>query len=69
MQEFVNLVIKSSNNNKNELENYVRTAGYNSINEFQNHLNDKSNEELVKGLVTIGGAVLLAYGISKLMEK
>lgn len=69
MQDFLNLIQKSGQSNWLELENYVQTAGYSNINEFQKHLNDKNTQEFFDGLVKIGLAILIAYGLAKLFEK
>jgi len=69
MQEFLNLIQKSGQNNWLELQNYVQTAGYSNIDEFQKHLNDKNTQEFFDGLVKIGLAILIAYGLAKLFEK
>lgn len=69
MKEYLRLILKSSDQNRYEVENYVRNIGYASIDDFQDHLLQKNNQELTSGLLTIGGAVLLVYLFSKLFEK
>ena len=69
MQEFLNLIKKSGQNNWIELQNSVSAAGYVSVEDFQRHLKDKSTNEFLEGLVKIGLAILIAYGISKLFEE
>ena len=69
MKEFSNLIQKSGQNNWLELQTYVQTAGFSSIEEFQRHLTDKNTQEFLDGLVKIGLAILIAYGLAKLFEK
>lgn len=68
MNRYLNLLLKSSDHNKNVVENYIHEVGYDSIKDFQNHLNEKSNQEVMNGLLIIGGAVLLGYLLNKLSE-
>lgn len=69
MRRFIQLIQKSSNFNKIELENYVRSIGYNSIQDFQNDLIEKNKEELINAIVIIGGAVLIGLALTKLFER
>lgn len=69
MNEFLQLIQKSGQNNWFELENYIRVAGYSSIEQFKQHLTEKSSQEFVDGLVKIGLAVLIAYGLAKLLKE
>ena len=69
MNEFFNLIQKSGQNNWLALENYIRVAGYSSIEQFKQHLNEKSSKEFIDGLVKIGLAVLIAYGLAKLLKE
>ena len=66
MRQLLDLILRSSQNNHYEIENYVHSIGYNTINDFQRDLEQKNRDELVNALLIIGGAVLLAMALSKL---
>lgn len=64
MQYYLDLIIKSGN--EQEIHNYICNIGFDSVNEFKQHLNQKSeNEDFVKGLAVVGGAVLLVWLLTK----
>lgn len=68
MQEFLSLIQKSGQNNWMELQNYLHSVGYSSIDELQQHLSHKLDQEFTDGLVKIGLAILVAYGLSELFK-
>lgn len=68
MKRYLNLLLESSDYNKEVVEEYIHEIGYNSIGEFQEHFNEKGNQEIINGLLMIGGAVLLGYLLNKLSE-
>lgn len=64
MHEFLRLLDKSGN--QKEVSKYVSGIGFNSMNEFKEHLNNKAeNENLITGLAVIGGAVLFAWLLTR----
>uniref|UniRef100_A9A7U7 Uncharacterized protein n=1 Tax=Methanococcus maripaludis (strain C6 / ATCC BAA-1332) TaxID=444158 RepID=A9A7U7_METM6 len=65
MKKYLDLITQANLNNKYVLNQYAQNVGYNSIDDFKNDLSRKSNNELINGLVMIGGAVLLASILSK----
>lgn len=69
MRNYFKLIIKSSEQNRAEIERYIHEIGYNSIEEFETHLNKKNNEELINGLVLLGGAVLFGYSLKKILDE
>ncbi len=64
MQEFLKLLEKSGN--QEEVSKYVSNIGFSSMSEFKKHLNNKTeNESSVTGLAVVGGAVLLAWFLTR----
>lgn len=64
MQEFLELLEKSGN--QAEVSQYVKSIGFNSMDKFKKHLNNKvENENFITGLAVIGGAVLLAWILTR----
>lgn len=64
MQEFLELMVKSGN--ELEMSNYTKNIGFDSMDEVKKHLNNKAeNKNLIIGLAVIGGAVLLAWILTK----
>ncbi|MGP8330482.1 MAG: hypothetical protein ACT6FF_09235 [Methanosarcinaceae archaeon] len=68
MKRYLNLLLESSDYNRNVVENYIHEIGYESVNDFQEHFNEKNNKELIDGLLLIGGAVLFGYLLNKIAE-
>lgn len=68
MKRYLKLLLESSDHNRDVVENYIQEIGYKSIEDFQSHLNEKNNKELMNGLLLIGGAVLFGYLLDKLTE-
>lgn len=68
MRRYLNLILESSEYNRNVMEDYIHEIGYNSVEEYKEHLNAKSNQELKDGLILIGGALLFGYLLDKLTE-
>ena len=68
MERYLNLLLESSDYNRNVVEDYIHEIGYESVNDFQEHLNEKNNKELIDGLLLIGGAVLFGYLLNKIAE-
>ena len=61
---FLNLIVK--NDNQLEIQSYIRNIGFNSIEEYKQHLDQKiENEETVKNLAIVGGGLLLAFLLSR----
>ena len=69
IRDILKLIRKSGKENAYELQTYARTAGYPTIKALEKHLSDIDTEEFLDGLVKIGLAVLIAYGIKKLLEE
>ncbi len=66
MQNFLNLLIKSSNASKIEIDRYIENIGFSSLDGFKKRLSDKKNDEdFVKGLAIIGGGILLAWLLNR----
>lgn len=64
MQEFLKLLEKSGN--QDEILRYVNNIGFKSMDSFEKHLNNKTeNENFITGLAVIGGAVLLAWLLTR----
>ncbi|OIR24749.1 hypothetical protein [Bathymodiolus thermophilus thioautotrophic gill symbiont] len=64
IQRFLDLMEKSGN--KTEMSDYMKNIGFNSMDEFKASLNNKKkNEDLVKGLAIVGGAVLVAWLLTR----
>lgn len=64
VQEFLELIKKSGN--EAEMSDYVKNIGFNSLNEFKQRLNQKNkNEDFIKGLAVIGGAILLSWLLTR----
>ena len=68
MKRYLNLLLESSDYNRNVVEDYIHEIGYKSVDDFQEHLNEKNNKELIDGLLLIGGAVLFGYLLNKIAE-
>ena len=68
MREFLDLIQNSGQDDWIELQNYVRVAGYSSVEDFREHLGDRTRKEVVDGLVKIGTAILVAYSLTKLFR-
>lgn len=57
---FLDLIVE--NGNKSEIESYIHNIGFNSIDEYKQHLYQKiENSETVKNLAIVGGGLLLAF--------
>ncbi len=57
---FLDLIIKSGN--QLEIQNYINNIGFNSLDEYKQHLDQKiENAETVKNLAIVGGGLLLAF--------
>ncbi len=69
MKRYLNLILESSDYNRNVVEEYVREIGYDSIEDYEDHLDEKNSDEFIGGLLLIGGAVLVGYLINKLSNK
>jgi len=69
MREFLSLIRKSGQNNWTEFQHFIQTAGYASAEDFQKQIYNKNAQELFEGLVKIGFAIIIAYGLSKLFGK
>ena len=65
MGQFLELILKSSQDNYYEVENYIRSIGFSTINDFQKALEQKNRNELIAALLIIGGAVLLGLALSR----
>ena len=65
MKQFLELILKSSQYNHFEVENYIRSIGFSTINDFQRALEQKNRDELIAALLIIGGAVLLGLALSQ----
>jgi hypothetical protein len=64
IQDFLFLIIKSGS--ELEMLNYMKTIGFNSIDEIKEHLNkNKKNDNLTTGLAIAGGAILLAFLLNR----
>jgi hypothetical protein len=64
VKTFLNLMNKSGN--EMEMSSYIENVGFSSIGDFKEELNNKaSNENLIKGLAVVGGAVLVAWLLTK----
>ncbi len=49
-----------------EMLDYAKNLGFTSIDDFKEELNNKvSNENLIKGLAVVGGAILVAWLLTK----
>lgn len=65
MQKALGLIVKSSNGNKQRVEEYARTLGFSGLDDFKEKLKAKNQSEvLTNGLLIIGGAVLVAWLLS-----
>lgn len=68
MKRYLKLLLESSDYNREVVEDYIHEIGYDSIEDFQDHFNEKGNQETINGLLMIGGAILLGYLLNKLSE-
>lgn len=63
-EEFLDLIVKSGN--EIEMLNYMKTIGFNSIEEVRAELKKQQKSEgIIAGLAIAGGAILLAALLSK----
>jgi len=67
-KEFLHLIVKSGN--EMEMLNYMRTIGFDSIEEIEGYLSQEDKDEdkdegISTGLAIAGGAILLALLLSK----
>ncbi len=59
MEKFLDVLICNGDDNKLEIENYITNIGFESLDDFKQHLNQKiENEETVKNLAIVGGGLL-----------
>ncbi len=60
MRCFLDLIVE--NDNQSEIQNYINNIGFNSLDEYKQHLDQKiENAETVKNLAIVGGGLLLAF--------
>jgi hypothetical protein len=60
IRHFLDLIIDSGN--EIEIRSYIHNIGFNSIDEYKEHLDGKiENQETVKNLAIVGGGLLLAF--------
>ena len=69
LEQFFSLIKKSGDYNQDQLIGYLNQIGFNSEQEFIEHLNKKRNQEFLEGLVQIGIAILFIYALAKLSKK
>lgn len=69
MRRFLELMLKSSQDNRLEIERHLRLIGYFSIEEFQKALEKKDNKELTNFLLIVGGAILIGIVLKRLSKK
>ena len=65
MGQFLELILRSSQDNYYEVENYIRSIGFSTIDEFQRALEQKNRDELISAILIIGGAVLLGLALNR----
>ncbi len=66
MRYFLDLLIHSNDGNKAEIEQYITDIGFESLDDFKGHLDQKiENEDNVKNLSIVGGGLLLAFLLSR----
>ncbi|CAC9550298.1 hypothetical protein [uncultured Gammaproteobacteria bacterium] len=66
IQRFLDLMDKSGN--KAEVSSYIKNIGINSMDELKASLNNNDrerNEDIIKGLAIVGGAVLVAWLLTR----
>ena len=64
MNIFLDLIVK--NDNEIEMLNYMKSLGFNSIDEVKSELREKKkNSDITAGLMIAGGAILLAILLNK----
>jgi hypothetical protein len=60
IRHFLDLIIE--NDDKKEIQSYIHNIGFNSLKEYEEHLDQKiENAETVKNLAIVGGGLLLAF--------
>ena len=66
MKKLLKFTASSDITTQNELEKYIKSTGFESIEKFENHLNREiENENTVNGLAVIGGAALLVWLLTR----
>lgn len=64
IRRFLDLIIE--NDNQLEIQNYISKIGFDSLDEYKNHLDQKiENKKFVKGLAIVGGGLLLAWLLTR----
>lgn len=67
-KRFTELLIKSGQENKLEIENHLHLMGYNSIEKFLKDLEKDDKDDLISSLLIIGGAILFIILLKKLLD-
>jgi hypothetical protein len=62
--DFLDFIINSGN--EHSIFKYIKNIGFKSIDDYKLHLNNQiENQNTIKNLAIVGGAVLLAYFLLK----
>lgn len=69
LDEIVALINKSGIYTEQEIIHLLNEAGFSSLNELSNRIQEKKSEEFIATLVTIGLGILLGYALYKLLSE
>jgi hypothetical protein len=65
LRELVELILRSGAQTQYDIDEYIRRAGFASLEELYKHIDEKKSHEAIDKLIAIGLGMLAGYAIIK----